>query len=232
MLDIIWERCAQLNVPFWIHVSDPLAFHKPLTLKNDRIVELMVHPDWYFMKKGLPGKYEILESLNRVIRRHPRTKFICVHVAGLAEDLITVSHWLDEMPNMNLDLAARFVEIGRHHPEMVRNFFIRHQDRILFGTDTGISAKSVMLGVPMPADREFYKRADYKAGILVPHFDALYRYLETDDYYIPAPSPIQGTWPIHGIALPDDVLKKVYSENALRLIPTLRGKGTGKLAKR
>ena len=228
LLEPVWDRCAALNVPLWIHVSDPLAFHKPLSLTNERVVELQVHPDWSFLKPGLPSKYELLEALNRVIRRHPRMKSICVHVGGLPEDLVTLSHWLDEQPNMYIDLAARFVEIGRHHPEMVRNFFIRHQDRILFGTDTGISANHCMLGVPMPADDRFFKRDDFKEAFLLPYFAAIYRYLETDDYYIPAPSPVQGTWPIHGIALPDDVLKKVYSENARRIIPALAGRGASK----
>ena len=223
-LDVVWERLGELGVPFWIHVSDPLAFHKPLGLSNERVVELQVHPDWYFNKPGLPTKYELLRALNRVIKRHPKTNFICVHFGGLPEDPMTVSHWLDEMPNMYIDLAARFVEMGRHHPEMMRNFFIRHQDRILFGTDTATSANHVMLGVSMPADSDFFKRGDFKKAFLWPHFDALYRYLETDDYYITAPSPVQGTWPLHGIALPDGILRKVYAENALKVIPALRDK--------
>lgn len=224
-LDVVWDRLADLNVPFWIHVSDPLAFHKPLGLTNERCVELQVHPDWYFNKPGLPSKYALLGALNRVIKRHPRTKFICVHFAGLSEDPVTVSHWLDEMPNMYLDLSARFVELGRHHPEMIRNFFIRHQDRILFGTDTGVSSTDCMLGVSMPADGPFFRRPDFKQAFLWPHFGAVYRYLETDDYYIPAPSPVQGPWPIHGISLPDSILRKVYSENALRVVPALERLG-------
>ena len=231
-MDVIWERCGQLGVPFWIHVSDPLAFHKPLHLTNERVVELQVHPDWYFNKPGLPSKYQILNALNRVIKRHPKTKFICVHFGGLPEDPVTVSHWLDEMPNMYIDLAARFVEMGRHHPEMMRNFFIRHQDRILYGTDTGVSADRVMLGVSMPADGEFFGRADFKKAFLLPHFEATYRYLETDDYFITAPSPVQGTWPLHGISLPDRVLRKVYAENALRIIPALAKTDAAKARRR
>jgi hypothetical protein len=221
-LDPIWDRCAKLDVPVAIHVTDPAAFHKPLTLDNERFVELQVHPDWYFLRPGLPSKTEVLDALNRVMSRHSQTRFVCVHVAGYPEDLITVSHWLDERPNMYLDLAARFVEIGRHHPEMVRNFFIRHQDRILFGTDTGISADHRMLGVPMPSDDAFYKRDDYRENILFPYWAAMYRYLETSDYYIPPSTPVQGSWPMHGIALPDDVLKKVYSGNAKRVFKALR----------
>jgi len=220
-LDVVWERLGQLGVPFWIHVSDPLAFHQDLSLDNERVVELQVHPDWYFNKPGLPSKYDCLNALNRVIKRHPKTKFICVHFGGLPEDPVTVSHWLDEMPNMYIDLAARFVELGRHHPEMIRNFFLRHQNRILFGTDTGVSSRGCMLGVSMPADREFFMRSDFKKAFLYPHFGAIYRYLETDDYYITAPSPVQGTWPLHGISLPDRVLRKVYHENALRIVPAL-----------
>ena len=160
-----------------------------------------MHPDWYFLKPGLPSKMEVLEQRNRVIAKHKRTKFICVHVANFPEDIVTVARWLDTYPNMYIDLAARFVELGRHHPEMVRNFFLYYQDRILFGTDTGVSADHQMLGVPMPSDEIFVKWSDYKETFLFPYFDSMYRYLETDDYYIPSPTPVQGQWPIHGIGL-------------------------------
>jgi hypothetical protein len=220
-IDPVWKRCGELGVPVAIHTSDPLQFHRKLTLRNERVVELQVHPDWYFLKPGLPSKMEVLEQRNRVIAKHKKTKFICVHVANFPEDLVTVARWLDMYPNMYIDLAARFVEIGRHHPEMVRNFFLHYQDRILFGTDTGISAGHQMLGVSMPSDKIFVEWSDYKETFLFPYFDSMYRYLETDDYYIPSPTPVQGQWPIHGIALPDKVLRKVYSENAKRTIPGL-----------
>jgi len=221
VLDPIWDRCARLSVPVIIHTTDPLAFHQPLTLTNERLTELQAHPQWVFLKPGLPSKYEILEGRSRVMARHPDTTFICVHFGTFPEDPVTVALWLEKHPNMNIDLAARFVEIGRHHREMMRNFFIRYQDRILFGTDTGVSGKHMMLGVSMPSDEEFFARDDFKQAFLRPYYSFMYRYLETDDYYIPPPTPIQGGWPIHGIALPDEVLKKIYSENARRLIPGL-----------
>jgi predicted TIM-barrel fold metal-dependent hydrolase len=221
-LDPIWDRCAKLDVPVAIHVTDPLAFHKPLVLDNERFVELQVHPDWYFLKPGLPSKMEVLDALSRVMTRHCDTKFMSVHFGALPEDIVTVSHWLEEHPNMYIDLAARFVEIGRHHPEMVRNFFIRHQNRILFGTDTGISPRHRMLGVPMPSDDKFWKRDDYTESILLPYWRYMYRYLETSDYCIPPSTPVQGGWFMHGIALPDSVLKKVYSSNARKLFSALR----------
>ncbi len=220
-LDPIWDMCGKLSVPVIIHTTDPLPFHQPLTLTNERLVELQVHPDWIFQKPGLPTKSEVLEARSCVMARHSETTFICVHFATFPEDPVTVAHWLDEHPNMNIDLAARFGVIGRHHPEMMRNFFIRYQDRILFGTDSGISSKHFMLGVPMPSDEGFFQREDFKEAFLYPYYDSMYRYLETGDAFIPPPSPIQGAWPLHGIALPDDVLRKVYSENAKRLIPGL-----------
>ncbi len=221
VLDPVWERCAKLGVPMFIHTSDPLAFHQPLSQTNERLTELQAHPDWVFQKPGLPSKYELLEARNRVIERHPKMKFICVHVANFPEDPVTVALWLEKYPNMYIDTSARFVEMGRHHPEMMHNFFVRFQDRILFGTDTGISSEHIMLGVRMPSDEEFFKREDFKEQFLYPYFSSMYRYLETDDYYIPSSTPIQGNWPLHGIALPDDVLKKIYIENARRILPGL-----------
>lgn len=221
-LNPVWERCAKLGIPVVIHTTDPLAFHQPLSLTNERFVELQVHPQWVFQRPGLPSKMEILEARARMIAANPDTQYICVHVGTFPEDLVTVALWLEELPNMHLDTAARFVEIGRHHPEMVRNFFIRYQDRIMFGTDTGIGAERRMLGVGMPGDEEFWKREDYKETFLFPYYGSMYRYLETDDYHIPPSTPVQGGWTMHGISLPDDVLKKVYSENALRMFPGLR----------
>ncbi|MHC4713560.1 MAG: amidohydrolase family protein [Planctomycetota bacterium] len=221
VLDPVWDRCGKLGIPVIIHTTDPLAFHRPLSLCNERITELQAHPRWVFSKPGLPSKMEILEGRSRVMGRHPETKFVCVHFANFPEDPVTVTLWLEKHSNMYLDLSARFVEIGRHHPEMMHNFFVRYQGRILFGTDTGVSAEHMMLGVSMPSDAEFSRREDYKEAFLFPYYDSMYRYLETDDYHIPPSSPIQGRWSLHGIALPDEVLRKVYSENAKRVIPGL-----------
>jgi len=144
-LDPVWKRCGELGLPVSIHVADPLAFWKPYNAKNERWTELKDQKSWWF---GDPSKYPsreaLLEARNRVIERHPKTTFVCVHFANNPEDIETVGRWLDRYPNMMVDLAARVPELGRHEPAKVRNLFTRHQDRILFATDFMVYDKLIL----------------------------------------------------------------------------------------
>ncbi len=193
VLDPIWSKCGELGIPVIIHVSDPVAFHTPVDRYNERYDELGAHPDWSYYGDEFPySKDEILNQLHRVIERHPKTIFISTHMGNLAEDLGRVSMWLEQYPNMYVDIDARISELGRQ-PYTARKFMIKHQDRVLFGTDT-------------PPNAEAY--------------EVYYRFLETDDEYIdPSKSHhLQGRWRIHGIFLPDDVLEKLYNKNALKIL--------------
>ncbi len=193
----IWKACGELGLPVIMHVADPMAFFQPIDENNERWEELSRHPDWSFYGDEFPAREELLAARNRVIARHPGTTFIGAHFANNSEDLAAVGKWLDEYPNLHIELASRINELGRQ-PYTARKFFIKYQDRILFGTDG-----------PWPAQRLSY----------------YWRFLETYDEYFPysekSPPP-QGGWRIYGIGLPNEVLKKVYSENALRIIPGLR----------
>lgn len=191
-LDPIWAMCGQLNIPVMIHVSDPKAFFKPIDQFNERYDELAAHPAWSFYGVQFPSKDELLEQRNRVIEKHPKTKFIGAHVANLPEDLGRVSMWLEQYPNLYLDIDARISELGRQ-PYTARKFIMKYQDRILFGSDT-------------PPDARAYR--------------IYYRFLETGDEYIdPAEGHhLQGRWMIYGLYLPDEVLEKIYYKNALKLL--------------
>ncbi|SFI25163.1 Predicted metal-dependent hydrolase, TIM-barrel fold [Planctomicrobium piriforme] len=194
--DPVWARAGELGIPILWHCGDPPAFFQPTNEKNERWEELYRHPEWSFHGEGFPTHAELMAARNRVIARHPETTFICAHMGELAEDLGTLGKLLDKYPNMNVEIAARVSELGRQ-PYSARKFFMKYPDRILFGTD----------GVPPMSE-------------LVPHF----RFLETwDEYfaYEDNPFPPQGLWNIYGLGLPDDVLRKVYNENASRLIPTV-----------
>jgi predicted TIM-barrel fold metal-dependent hydrolase len=201
--DPMWEACGGLGIPVAIHVSDPAAFFTPIDRFNERWEELNNHPDWSFYGKDFPKNEEILEARNRVIARHPKTNFIVLHVGNYAENLGHVSGCLDRYPNMNVELAARIGELGRQ-PRTSRKFFEKYQDRILFGTDAipnGHETPQQVFG------DELYK--------------IYYRFLETEDEYFdyaPAPVPPQGRWRIYGIGLPDGILRKVYHQNAERLL--------------
>jgi predicted TIM-barrel fold metal-dependent hydrolase len=201
--DPMWEACGSLGMPVAIHVSDPEAFFLPIDRFNERYEELHKHPDWSFHGRDFPSNRELLDARDRVIARHPRTQFVVLHVGNDAENLGYVSECLDRFPNMHVDIAARIGELGRQ-PRAARKFFERYQDRILFGTD----ATPHDLTCP----QQIYCDELY---------EIYYRFLETEDEYFdyaPAPTPPQGRWRIYGIGLDKEILRKVYFENAARLL--------------
>ena len=201
--DPMWDTCGQLNMPVAIHVSDPIAFFTPTDRFNERYEELNNHPDWSFYDHDFPSNAELLEARNRVIERHPQTQFLVLHVGNFAENLDNVSENLDRFPNMTVDIAARIGELGRQ-PRRSRRFFDRHQDRILFGTDA------------TPHGDEFPQQV-FNDKL----YEIYYRFLETEDEYFdyaPAKVPPQGRWRIYGIGLPQPILRKVYNQNAARLL--------------
>jgi predicted TIM-barrel fold metal-dependent hydrolase len=188
-LDPLWAMAGQLNVPVLVHVADPVAFFDPIDASNERWEELHAHPDWQFLSPPFPAFLEILEAFKRTTQRHPGTDFVIAHVGCYAENLGWVAQWLDDCPNVYIDFSARIAEVGRQ-PYSARKFFIHYADRILFGTD-------------MPADLATYQM--------------YYRFLESDDEYFPyhlGDVPPQGRWNIYGLYLPDDVLRKIYYQNA------------------
>jgi len=190
----IFERAGELGLPVMVHIGDPEAFFLPIDANNERYEELAAHPDWSFYGAQF-NKDELLQQRDNVFKRHPRTTFVGAHIAESSEDLGRVSAMLDACPNVHVDISARASELGRQ-PYSARKFFLRYADRILFGADL----------VP---EIEMYR--------------LYYRFLETSDEYFeyPTHSSRQGRWNIYGLDLPEDVLRKVYRENALRLLPGL-----------
>lgn len=210
-LDPMWRRLGELGLPVSIHVADPRAFWLPYDEHNERWKELKDHPRWWFGDaKKYPPRQELLAALERVIARHPETTFVCVHFANDAEDLDWVDAQLDKHPNMMADVAARIPEIGRHDPERVRALFVKHADRIVFGTDFQVYDRMILGSGgsgPPPSDDE-----------AIDFFRKHWRFLETADRDFPHMTPIQGDWTISGIHLPDDVLRRIYFENAEKLL--------------
>lgn len=192
-LDPVWAVAAELKLPVTIHIADPVAFFKPLDNRNERWDELHAHPDWHFPSPPFPSFQSILDDFASLVERHPQTTFVGAHVGCYAENLEWVGQLLDRCPNFYVDFSERIGELGRQ-PYSARRFFIKYADRILFGTDC-------------PPSVDIYR--------------LYYRFLETDDEYFNyglAEVPRQGRWKVYGLHLPDDVLKKVYYENAERVI--------------
>jgi predicted TIM-barrel fold metal-dependent hydrolase len=198
----IWTACGELGLPVLIHVADPKAFFLPIDNTNERWEELRRHPEWSFYGPQFPAYSDLTAAFLRVVKKHPKTTFIGAHMTSSSEDLGQLAVWLDACPNLYVDLAARIAELGRQ-PFTARKFCIRYADRMVFGTDG-----------PRVPER------------LLLHW----RFLETEDEYFPYaenPFPPQGFWRIYGIHLPDDVLRKIYSENAARIIPGVKSRLNG-----
>jgi len=192
-LSTVWDAAAELGLPVLIHVADPVAFFDPIDETNERWEELGAHPDWAFTSPPYPPFMEIMNGLKNLVTRHTATRFIGAHVGCYGENLGWVGKMLEECPNYYIDISARLGELGRQ-PYTARKFFIQYQDRILFGSDFG-------------PDLDAYR--------------LYYRFLETDDEYFnynTSEVPGQGRWYVCGLYLPEDVLKKVYFENAKRVL--------------
>jgi predicted TIM-barrel fold metal-dependent hydrolase len=201
--DPMWEACGRLGLPVAIHVGDPEAFFLPIDRFNERYEELHAHPDWSFHGRDFPAFKEILDARDRVFARHPKTTFVALHVGHWAENLAAVGEMLDKFPNVHVEIGARIGELGRQ-PRSAARFFDRYQDRILFGTD------AVPLGVETP--QQIFGEDLYRI---------YYRFLETEDEYFdyaPAPVPPQGRWRIYGLGLQESILRKVYNQNAERVL--------------
>jgi predicted TIM-barrel fold metal-dependent hydrolase len=192
----IWTRAGELGIPVLIHVSDPVAFFLAPDERNEHYPTLREFPAWSFYGSFF-SKWELLDQRDRLIAAHPRTTFILAHVANNPEDLDYVARLLDDHPNVVIDFSARIDELGRQ-PYSARDFFVAYQNRILFGTD-------------MPVSADIYR--------------CYFRFLETRDEYFDYPDYIgrlgHSRWKIYGLHLPDEVLRKVYYENAMRVIPGL-----------
>jgi predicted TIM-barrel fold metal-dependent hydrolase len=187
-LDPIWEMCAQQNVPVLIHVGEPQAFFDPLDYTNERWLELALYPDRRH-QEGVRFE-ELITERNTMIKRHPRTRYILAHFGWHANDLARAGKLLDANSNVFFDVAAVLYDVGRQ-PRAAHDFFVKYQDRILFGKDS-------------------YQPDEY------PYY---WRVFETTDEYFDYYRDYHAFWKLYGVGLPDPVLRKMYYQNALKIVP-------------
>ena len=191
-LDPIWSICGELNIPVLIHSADPSSFWKPKDKFNERWLELRQKPGRYRDPKSNASFEEILSEQHAMFKKHPNTTFINAHMGWMANDLDRLSSHLDNNPNVVTEIGAILAELGRQ-PKRAREFFIEHQDRVLFGKDA-------------------HKLSEYYT---------YFRVLETDDEYFDYYRKRHGNWKMYGLNLPDTVLQKLYYKNALKLFPNI-----------
>ncbi len=188
-LDPIWALCGELGIPVLIHTADPKPFWDEFDADNERWLELKTRPN---RKRGAtnPAPWEqLISEQHNMFKNHPNTNFINAHMGWFANDLGKLGTLLDEMPNMYVGIGAIIAELGRQ-PRFAKAFFVKYQDRILFGKDS-------------------WKPEE---------FPTYFRVLESSDEYFPYHKKYHAFWAMYGLDLPDDVLKKVYYKNALKLI--------------
>jgi predicted TIM-barrel fold metal-dependent hydrolase len=197
----LWDVAAETGTPILVHTADPVAFFQPLDGRNERLEELLEHPDWHFHGPEFPPLSRLLEAFEAMIAANPGVSFIGAHVGCLAEDLDWVSTMLDRYPNFSVDIAARIAELGRQ-PRRTRELVERHPTRLMLGTDC------------FPPRVEDYRR--------YVHF------LESADESFPYDDlepPSTGRWTISGLALDRDLAAKVEGDNARALLPALATHG-------
>ena len=191
-LDPVWRAAARLRLPVFIHTGDPEEFYRPVDHTNERWLELSLFPQRRVPPDRRPNFDELMKERDNLFRRHPKTTFVAAHMGWHANDLGRLGRMLTELPNVYVDVGAVLYDIGRQ-PRVARDFFVKFQDRILFGKDS-------------------YQPEEY------PYY---WRVFETRDDYFDYYRDYHAFWKLYGIDLPDDVLKKVYYRNALKIAPRL-----------
>jgi uncharacterized protein len=195
-LDVLWRMCARYNRPVLIHTGEPAPFFDPIDNHNERWLELKQFPGRARPPERYPSWDTIMGEQHNMFARNPKTTFINAHLGWMGGNLGELGRLMDSLPNVHTEIAAVLAELGRQ-PRFAREWFIKYQDRVCFGKD-----------IWEPSEYHTY-----------------FRVLETADEYFPYYRKRHAFWSMYGLDLPDDVLKKLYYRNALRIIPALDKSG-------
>lgn len=192
-LDPIWATAGRLGIPVFIHTADPAEFFEPLNYENERWLEMALFENRrYFDRVRFPSFETLMTERDHVIARHPRTTFVLAHLGWHAHDLGRLGAMMDRWPNVYGEVGAVLYDLGRQ-PRTAHDFFVKYQDRLLFGKDS-------------------FQPDEY------PYF---WRVFETADEYFDYYRDYHAFWKLYGMALPDEVLRKLYYGNALAIVPGL-----------
>lgn len=191
-IDPVWAKCGELGIPVLIHTGEPKVFWAPIDKYNERWLEMKQFPNRHRSPEEYPSWEEVMSEQWNIFRKHPETTFINAHLGWMGNNLSRLGELMDEFPNMYTEIGAVLAELGRQ-PRFARQFFIKYQDRIMFGKDSW-------------RPEEYY---------------VYFRVLETSDEYFDYYRKRHAFWKMYGLNLPDDVLQKVYYKNALKIIPDI-----------
>ena len=190
-LDVVWQTAARLGVPVFIHTGDPAEFFEPLDYTNERWLEMALFENRRFNDRSrFPPFEDLMAERDRLLARHPNTTWVLAHMGWYTQDLGRLGEIFDANPNVLAEVGAVLYDLGRQ-PRFAREFFVRYQDRILFGKDSF-----------RPEEYSYY-----------------WRVFETADEYFDYYRDYHAFWKLYGMDLPDEVLRKLYYGNALRIVP-------------
>jgi predicted TIM-barrel fold metal-dependent hydrolase len=189
------EKCAELHMPISIHVAEDAWMYENADSSNDG---LMNAATWKvdMTKKGILDHDQLVATLEGAVKNNPKTVFIACHLANCCSDLSKLGRLFDMYPNLYADIAARYGEIAPI-PRYVHDFMEKYSSRIVYGTDMGTSQKmyTTTFHILETADEHFYER-------------------DLFNYH----------WPLYGLSLTDETLKKIYSDNGKKIAEYQRGK--------
>jgi uncharacterized protein len=187
-VDAIWEKAAELRMPISLHVADPIWMYQPMDKHNDGLMNAY---EWRLDNQPNIVKLPgMIEILERTATRHRNTTFVACHFANLDYDLTHLGEVFDRNPNLYADISARYAETAPI-PRFAAQFYEKYSDRLVYGTDMGY-------------DTSMYR--------------ITFRILESQDEHFYEIDQFGYHWPLNGLGLSDEILQRVYHDNAAKLL--------------
>jgi len=191
-MDSLWQKCGDLHMPVSLHVADPIWMYQKMDRYNDGLMNAYA---WRLDNQpGIVGLSGMVDILERTLERHRKTTFVACHFANLDYDLGRLGEVLERNPNLYADISARYAETAPT-PRFAAQFYAQHGDRLVYGTDMGF-------------DTDMYR--------------VTFRILETLDEHFYEFEQFSYHWSLNGFGLADETLRKVYRDNAVRLLASLK----------
>jgi len=209
----VWDFLVERGIPVLAHIGEPLQAWRPLEDDNPHAGYYRDHPEYHaYLHPEIPGWETIQEARNNWLARNPDLVVVGAHNGSMSHDVGLIAATLDKYPNFYVEPAARFGDFIRQDPDSVRNFIIKYQDRFLYGTDLGVSGS---------ADEMSQEELAQEKQRTVNMLDRHWKYFSEpgmvifDTHFLAEPKVVQG------LNLPDSVLRKIYYENASRILDQL-----------
>jgi predicted TIM-barrel fold metal-dependent hydrolase len=207
IFDPVYAHLTLRRKPLLAHLAEPREAWLPLDPKGVHYGYYSRNPKWHlYGRPEFPTHARLMESRDHILAKHPNLVVIGAHIGSLEWDVDEVAKRLDTYPNFHVEVSARTRDLTRQPPAKVRAFFVKYQDRILYGVDRSWMPHRTPEVKPTDADRQKFA-TDLEA-----------QYRRDWDYYAGTGSITYGAETVEGLGLPKDVLAKLYWKNAERVI--------------